>query len=54
MTGCQEVGRRKANTGFDFRLMNTVVMIVGGGKFEGLNGLLRLLMRFDQIIEPGI
>lgn len=35
------MGARKADIGFGFRLVNTVVMTVGGGKFEGLSGLLR-------------
>lgn len=47
-------GTRKANIGFDFRLVNIMVMIVGSRRFEGLRGLLRLLMQFDQVIEHGI
>lgn len=46
------MGVRKANIRFDFRLVN--VMILGGGRFEGLSGLLRLLMRFVQVIDHGI
>lgn len=34
MLSCLEVGAKKANIGFDFRL-NGVVMIVGGRRFEG-------------------
>lgn len=51
--GCQKVGARKASIGFDFRLVN-VMMILGGGRFEGLSRLLRLLMRLVQVIDHGI
>lgn len=51
---CQEVGARKGNIVFDFRVVNVVVMIVGGGRCERLSGLLRLLMRFVKVIKHGI
>lgn len=36
---------------FDFRVVNVVVIIVDDRRCEGLCGLLRLLMKFIQVIE---